>query len=61
MILALMLAGYAAPKFEDDENAAPGVDAHEATLPTCCERPADDPDCMLGADAWVALPGPATG
>jgi hypothetical protein len=59
MIIALMLVGYAAAKLNDDGNATIETTRGETgAAPHCARAPsaAEDPDCMLGADAWVALP-----
>lgn len=59
MIIALMLAGYAAAKFNQDKTDT-GRDEHLLAPPETAHEPAtsvdEDADCVLGADAWVAFP-----
>ena len=54
MIITLMLAGYVATKLKEDKGRAQEVKAREQE---CRLATADeDPDGMLGAEAWVAVP-----
>lgn len=64
MFITLMLASYVAAKFNEGRTEQLEAERRFAAPGRECDPPsitADDPDCVLGADAWVALPpaGPA--
>lgn len=54
MIITLMLASYVATKFNEDTRPTQVTETREEEYRFT--SPDDDPENMLGAEAWVAVP-----